>query len=346
MRVPVDIISGFLGAGKTTLISKLLDECYQEQRVFLLENEYGEVGIDGSLLANQKVEVKEIYSGCICCSLKGDFTQVLLEALDKVKPQRIIIEPTGVGKLSEILSVLEQDVFQQRLTAEHIITVVDALKAEIYLRNFGEFFKDQVKHARTLVLSKNDALTGDQVRELMQMLRPINPTAAWVTTPWENLKGKQILEVTHSPEVMFTREFPSLKISLGSQHSCGCGCHHSGEHRQHHECNCHSGKHPHHLHAAPEVFQGWSWESPKAFSNESLQRVLTLLGKDSQLGYVLRAKGIVPGEDQWLHFEYVTGDWKITAASPQPIGRAVVIGQNLKTDRLNHLFEKCVEIGC
>ena len=237
MRVPVDIISGFLGAGKTTLISKLLDECYQEQRVFLLENEYGEVGIDGSLLANQKVEVKEIYSGCICCSLKGDFTQVLLEALDKVKPQRIIIEPTGVGKLSEILSVLEQDVFQQRLTAEHIITVVDALKAEIYLRNFGEFFKDQVKHARTLVLSKNDALTGDQVRELMQMLRPINPTAAWVTTPWENLKGKQILEVTHSPEVMFTREFPSLKISLGSQPSCGCGCHHSGEHRQHHECN-------------------------------------------------------------------------------------------------------------
>lgn len=324
VKVPVDIISGFLGAGKTTLIGKLLKECYQEQKIFLLENEFGQVGIDGSILAKQSVEMKEIYSGCICCSLKGDFTQVLLETLDKVKPQRIIIEPTGVGKLSEIISIFNQSVFKSTAVIDHAITVVDATKADIYLRNFGQFYKDQVSHARTLILSKTRGMEGGMLRKLVHSLRQINPRAGWVTSPWEDITGKQILEANISPESFLTQELPTLKISLTGQN-----------HFQHHSnCGCHE-----HQLTAGEVFQSWSWESPKLFSSTSLEKLLVNLGKNKEFGQVLRAKGIVPGDGEWLHFEYVSGDWNISKTTSQPTGRAVVIGLSLEKDQLNRLFE-------
>ncbi|RYD05534.1 hypothetical protein N752_09310 [Desulforamulus aquiferis] len=217
MKAQVDIISGFLGAGKTTLIDKLLKECYQEQKIFLLENEFGQVGIDGLILAKQSVEMKEIYSGCICCSLKGDFTQVLLEALDKVKPQRIIIEPTGVGKLSEIIGILKQSVFNNSLEIDHVITVVDAQKANIYLRNFGQFYKDQVSHAKTLIISKTSGMEGESLRRLVHTLRQINPRAGMVTSPWKEISGKQILEANVSPEVFLNQTLPTFKLSLPGQ---------------------------------------------------------------------------------------------------------------------------------
>lgn len=339
MRVPVDIVSGFLGAGKTTLISKLLKECYQQQKIFLLENEYGQVGIDGALLARPDVEMKEIYSGCICCSLKGDFTRVLLDALEKVKPQRVIIEPTGVGKLSEIISVLEQDIFKDKLTADRIITVVDAQKAPIYLRNFGEFFKDQVRHAKTLILSKTGGLEWQAIQELIKLLRPLNPGARWITTPWEQLTGEQIFNASAPVSAFLTGEVPRLKFSLYSKTGSHCGC--QGTHHLHdHHRGC-SSEHHHTVghNTAPDIFQSWAWESPKVFDESSLRRILTDLGQEKRFGQVLRAKGIVPGKEGWHHFEYVSGDWQITAGSPQITGRAAVIGVDLQECQLNNLFE-------
>ena len=340
MQIPVDIISGFLGAGKTTLLQKLLNECYKNQKIFLLENEFGQVGIDGALLAEQNVEMKEIYSGCICCSLKGDFTQVLLAALEQVKPQRIIIEPTGVGKLSEILAILRQDILKDKLTADNIITVIDAQKALMYLKNFGEFFKDQIRHAQTLMLSKTKDINWQEIQDLIQALKPLNTSAQWVTTPWNELTGSQILRArtpittymtTHLPPII---KLPGLQNPGGystktyhhHQHSPSCGCHPSGQsHKQ--------------TPLATDTFQSWSWENPKKFSPEAIQKIVTSIPEEKKYGQILRAKGIVPGENAWIHFEYVSGNWDIVAGTPQPTGRAVVIGIDLQEEQLNQLFE-------
>ena len=324
-KIPVSIISGFLGAGKTTLIQKLLEECFNGERIFLLENEFGQVGIDGALLSQYKVEMREIYSGCICCSLKGDFTNALIDALDKVKPQRILIEPTGVGKLSEIISILEQAIFKDKLTTDHIITVVDAQKSLSFLKNFGEFFKDQVRHAQTLILSKTQKVTCQEVQTLMQELRTLNSEALLVTTPWNQLTGTQILsDVTSSKKLL---NFADLRVSANPTICIKFGCHHRKEH--HHFVKNHS---------ATEAFQSWSWESPKVFKEAALKELLSSLEKEKKFGTVLRAKGFVPGSNGWLHFEYVSGDWNISAGSPQSIGRAVVIGQGLQEQCLKHLF--------
>ncbi|ACV61291.1 cobalamin synthesis protein P47K [Desulfofarcimen acetoxidans DSM 771] len=330
-KIPVTIISGFLGAGKTTLIQKLLEECFQGERIFLLENEFGRVGIDGSLLSQYKVEMREIYSGCICCSLKGDFTNALIDALDKVKPQRILIEPTGVGKLSEIISVLEQSIFQDKLAIDQIITVVDAQKSLSFLKNFGEFFKDQVRRAKTLILSKTQKVAWQEVQTLIQELRILNSEALCVTTPWNQLTGTQILSKGTSLEKYLNlvnspvSAKPTFRIKFGTQHRSG-----------------HSGV----AHTTKEAFQSWSWESPKVFKEAALEKLLSRLEKETSFGTVIRAKGFVPGLNGWLHFEYVSGDWNISTGSPQSIGRAVVIGQGLQEERLKHLFGGAVYEGC
>ena len=324
-KIPVTIISGFLGAGKTTLIQKLLEECFSGERIFLLENEFGQVGIDGALLSQYKVEMREIYSGCICCSLRGDFTNALIDALGKVKPQRILIEPTGVGKLSEIISVLEQAIFKYKLRIDHIITVVDAQNSLSFLRNFGEFFKDQVRHAQTLILSKTEKVTWEEVQTLMQVLRTLNPEALLVTTPWNQLTGAQILSNVTSLEKYLN--FDALRVSANPTVRIKFSCHPSGEHRLSREA-----------HSATEIFQSWSWESPKVFKEAALKEILSRLEKEKTFGAVLRAKGFVPGSNGWLHFEYVSGDWNISAGSPQSIGRAVVVGQGLQEEYLKHLF--------
>lgn len=334
MKIPVDVISGFLGAGKTTLIRKLLNESYKNQQVFLLENEYGEVGIDGTLLADRNVEMREIYSGCICCSLKGDFTRVLLETLDNVKPERIIIEPTGVGKLSEIINILQQDVFKNKLAIEHLITVVDAQKALIYLKNFGEFFKDQVKHAKTLILSKTKGLAWQEVEDVVRQLKPLNHSARWVTTAWEEFAAGQILKANIPMENLLMKDLPPIIKLPTIINTCGCEHHHKHTHAQTCGCN-HLG---HQQHNAPDVFQSWSWESPKKFTTNSLEVILSKL-KEKRYGQILRAKGIIPSDNEWLHFEYVSGDWDVVGATPQLTGRSIVIGVDLQEDQLKQLFE-------
>lgn len=320
-KIPVSIISGFLGAGKTTLIQKLLEECFNGERIFLLENEFGQVGIDGALLSQYKVEMREIYSGCICCSLKGDFTNALIDALDKVKPQRILIEPTGVGKLSEIISILEQAIFKDKLRIDHIITVVDAQKSLSFLKNFGEFFKDQVRHAKTLIISKTQKVSWQEVQTLMQELRTLNSEALWVTTPWNLLTGRQILSDVTSWENLL--KFATLRVSASPTVRLKFG-------REHQPSGV--------AHITTETFQSWSWESPKVFKEAALKELLSRLEKEKKFGTVLRAKGFVPGLNGWLHFEYVSGDWSISAGTPQSIGRAVVIGQGLQEESLKHLF--------
>lgn len=334
MQIPVDIISGFLGAGKTTLIRKLLSEVYKN-KIFLLENEYGQVGIDGALLAGRNVEMKEIYSGCICCSLKGDFTRVLLEVVEHLKPERIIIEPTGVGKLSEVISILKQDIFKNKLVADQLITVVDAQKAFIYLKNFGEFFKDQIRHAQTLILSKTKDLEWQRVEAIVQELKPLNPAARWVTTPWEELTAEQILRANRSFKTLLMKDLPPVIQSKNFKGTCGCNANTDQHHNHSHVCGCHPIGHQHN---AADLFQSWSWESPQKFNLDSLKVILASL-KEKSYGQVLRAKGIVPGDDEWLHFEYVAGDWDIAGSTPQQTGRAVVIGVNLKKDQLKELFK-------
>ncbi len=347
MQIPVDIISGFLGAGKTTLLQKLLNECYKTQKIFLLENEFGQVGIDGALLADQNVKMKELYSGCICCSLKGDFTQVLLAALEQVKPQRIIIEPTGVGKLSEILAILRQDILKDKLTADNVITVIDAQKALMYLKNFGEFFKDQIRHAQTLILSKTKDSNWQEIQEVIQALKPFNTSAQWVTTPWDELTGSQILRTRTPITTYLTNHLPPI-IKLPSLQNPGDYSTKTFPHHQHsHSCGCHPSGQSHQQNPpATDIFQSWSWENPKKFSPEAIQKIVTSLPEEKKYGQILRAKGIVPGENTWIHFEYVSGNWDIVAGTPQPTGRAVVIGINLQEEQLTQLFEAYFDESC
>lgn len=335
-HIPVDIFSGFLGAGKTTLIRKLLEEYYKGEKIFLLENEFGQAGIDGALLAGHNIEMKEIYSGCICCSLKGDFTKSLLDALEMVKPRQIIIEPTGVGKLSEILKILNQEVFKDKLTTGRVVTVVDAPKAISYLRNFGTFFKDQLSHAQTIVLSKTQNMPVEGVQNLVNELRKLNTGANWVTTPWDKLTGEQIMRVNP-----WVKETGRTGMFQDSRQTKGIGLITKGKMEallalgtpnDNIKPTAGPGK-------AEDVFQVWSWESSRSFSDKALEFILVDLSDEKKYGQVVRAKGIIPGQENWLHFDYVSKDWDIGKGFPQPTGRMVVIGQNLNTNALQQLFE-------
>ena len=374
----IDIISGFLGAGKTTLIKKLLDQAFRGEKVVLIENEFGEIGIDGGFLKDAGVEITEMNSGCICCSLVGDFGAALKKVLDDYAPDRIIIEPSGVGKLSDVIAAVEG--VQKTTPALHLhsfVTVVDATKAKVYMKNFGEFFNNQVEHASAILLSRTQNMDQAKLDAAVRLLREKNPKAAILTTPWDQLTGAQIVsamegghslaeelmeEIAHEHHDHEHHHHHDHDHDEHDHHDHDHECHHDHdhddhddhdhdehehEHEHHHDhgdcctCDCCCGHdHHHHDHDADEVFTSWGRETARTYSREELQEALSALAMTEDYGYILRAKGMVPCEDgqTWLHFDLVPEEFQIREGAADYTGRLCVIGSDLKEDQLEKLF--------
>ena len=374
----VDIISGFLGAGKTTLIKKLLKEVYANQQVVLIENEFGEIGIDGGFLKEAGINITEMNSGCICCSLVGDFGKALKEVTEKYHPDRIIIEPSGVGKLSDVRKAVEDAAEAAQLEVNSLITVANAAKIKMYMRTFGEFYNNQVENAGAIILSRTQSMTEEKQMEAAALVREKNPNAVIITTPWDELTGQQILDAiegTHSlaKELMEEHEHHHHDGECGCGHDhdhedheehehhhehhhdgeCGCGHdhdheehehHHDHEHEHHYDengvCSCgHHHDHDHHHHHADEVFTAWGKETPRKYSRDELEHILKTLNEAEDLGMVLRAKGMLPCTDgTWMHFDLVPGEYEIRTGAADYTGRLCVIGSKLKEEKLEELF--------
>jgi G3E family GTPase len=357
----IDIFSGFLGAGKTTLIKKLLSEAYKGEQVVLIENEFGEIGIDGGFLKEAGIEIREMNSGCICCSLVGDFGEALKEVITTYQPDRIIIEPSGVGKLSDVIKAVQKVENEVDITLNSFTTVVDVTKCKMYMKNFGEFFSNQIEYAGTVILSRTDTpkATDDKVQTAVELIRSLNENAAVITTPVEQLSGEKILDTMEhnrslEKELMEEEVCP---VCGGHHHEghdhhhhdheeCGCGHdHHHEEHEYHHdheECGCghdhHHEEHDHHHHA-DEVFTSWGRETIKAYTQEEIKEILNTLSTDDSYGMILRAKGMVAGKDgQWIYFDMVPGEADIRTGSPDYTGRLCVIGSKIKEEKLAELF--------
>lgn len=339
----IDIISGFLGAGKTTFIKKMLKEAFSGEQVVLIENEFGEIGIDGGFLKEAGIEIREMNSGCICCSLVGDFGKSLKEVVDTYHPDRILIEPSGVGKLSDVIKAV-QDV-QDEIEAElnSFTTVVDVTKCRLYKKNFGEFFSNQIEYAGAIILSRTDKAKPEKVEESVELLRELNEKAPIITTPIEQLSGEKILEtMEHSKSL---EEELLLEEEICPE--CGHGHHHEHhhEHEHHHdgECGCgcgHDHDHDHHHHHhADEVFTSWGRETIKTYSREDISRILKTLEEDGTYGTVLRAKGMVAGADgEWIYFDMVPQEHEVRSGAAEYTGRICVIGSGLEEDKLEELF--------
>ena len=337
----IDIISGFLGAGKTTLIKKLLAEAFPGEKLVLIENEFGEISIDGGFLKESGVQISEMSSGCICCSLVGDFHQALKDVQEQFHPDRILIEPSGVGKLSDVIVAVENtaaDVPELKLNS--FVTVADAAKVRVYMKNFGEFYNNQIESAGTIILSRTQKLSQEKLEAAVGMLREKNADAAILTTPWDSLSGKTILSAIEKVSLA-----DELLAKMRAEHEAEEAVHshhHDHDHEHHHDhdhecsdpnCSCH-----HHHHHADEVFTSWGRETPKAFSKAGLERILAALDTGTY-GSILRAKGIVNGENgSWLEFDYVPEEWEVREGQPDYTGRLCVIGAELKESGLLELF--------
>lgn len=326
----IDIISGFLGAGKTTLIKKLLKGAYQGEQVVLIENEFGEIGIDGGFLKEAGIEIREMNSGCICCSLVGDFGTALVEVVEKYHPDRIIIEPSGVGKLSDVIKAVENVKDKCEIQLNSYTTVADVKKCKMYLRNFGEFFSNQIAYAGTIVLSRTDVADEKKVKEAIDLIRSLNESAHIITTPVEQLEPEQVKAVMENEKADLADEL--LKEAHEHHH------HHHHDHDEECECGCHD--HDHHHHHADEVFISWGRETAKKYSREDLEKILAELSKDSdEYGIVLRAKGMLPdAAGEWHYFDMVPEETEIRTGAPEFTGRICVIGSKLKEDKLTELF--------
>ena len=328
--VKVNIISGFLGAGKTTLIKKLLGGAMKDEQVILLENEYGEVGIDGGFMKDSGITVTEMNSGCICCTLVGDFTKAIDELIEKYHPDRLIIEPSGVGKLSDIRHVVAQAEKKHELVLSGCVTVVDAGKCKMYMKNFGEFFCDQVRSAETIILSRTQMTSQDKIDADIAMLREQNPAARIITTPWDDLTADVILKTIESPEALINVD----EIYEEHHHDDDEDEHEHHHHHHDHECGC-----GHHHHHADEVFENIGVETSHKFEETALREMLKKLGNSGIYGDILRAKGILPTPDgAWLHFDYTPGEWEIRHGSADYTGRLCVIGCHINEDKLRELF--------
>ena len=327
----IDIFSGFLGAGKTTLIKKLLGEVYQGEKIVLIENEFGEISIDGGFLKESGVQISEMSSGCICCSLVGDFNQALKYVVAQYQPDRVLIEPSGVGKLSDVIVAVENAVAESEGTMElgSAVAVVDASKVRVYMKNFGEFYNNQVESAGTLILSRTQKLSEEKLHTAVEMLREKNPDAAILTTPWEELSSKTILSAIE--KVSLADELLEKMRAEHEEHEH----HHHHEHDEHCTCGCHD--HDHHHHHADEVFTSWGVETPKKFPESAIHEILEELDS-GEYGKVLRAKGIVNGENGWIEFDYVPEEHEIRAGHPDYTGRLCVIGAELDEGKLKTLF--------
>ena len=370
----IDIVSGFLGAGKTTLIKKMVKEAYQGEKLVLIENEFGEISIDGGFLKDAGIQISEMSSGCICCSLVGDFGKALREVKEQFQPDRILIEPSGVGKLSDVIVAVENtvaDIPDMKLNS--FVTVADAGKVKVYMKNFGEFYNNQIEAAGTIILSRTQKLTQEKLEAAVALLREKIPTAAILTTPWDQLDGRTVLAAVEKVSLA-----DELLEKMRAEHEAEEAehhhhhhehdhdddhdehehhhhhdhdeehedCHHHDhdeehEHHHHHDgqecddpaCSCH-----HHHHHADEVFTSWGAETPKQFTQADIDRILTALDS-GDYGAILRAKGIVPAADgQWLHFDYVPQEHEVRYGSADYTGRLCVIGSQLKEDGLKTLF--------
>ncbi len=372
--IKVDIFSGFLGAGKTTLIKKLIEEAYKGEQVVLIENEFGEIGIDGGFLKDSGVEINEMNSGCICCSLVGDFGKALEQVVEQFHPDRILIEPSGVGKLSDIIQAVENlDLADVQLNG--FTTIVDAKKAKIYMKNFGEFFNNQVEHASSIILSHTKGMDAEKLAQVVALLREHNPHATIITTDWDALDGKKILAAMEKRDTIDEALHHLEEEQAHAHHhdhddACGCGHDHHHDHDHHHHdddeaCGCghehhhdHEHEHEHHHHDhddhcccghdhgheghhhADEVFDSIGIETPKKYTIEKIEKALEALEDPHAYGFVLRAKGIVEGEDgQWIHFDYVPGEPDVRTGSAEITGRLCVIGSKLEEDAIRKLFE-------
>lgn len=352
----IDIFSGFLGAGKTTLIRKLIKEAFAGEKLVLIENEFGEIGVDGAFMQDAGIEVTEMNSGCICCSLVGDFGKALKKVLETYAPDRILIEPSGVGKLSDVIKAVEK-VDSRDLVLNSFTTVVDAKKAKIYMKNFGEFFNNQVENANSIILSRTAGMDPAKLSAAIALLREKNPEATLITTPWEELDGKTILaamEKRSTLEAALRELEQEAETHEEHDHCChhhdheeeecsdpDCACHHHHDHEEEEcddpDCACHHHHH-HHGHDADEVFVSWGAETPRKFTEEELRHILAQL-ESGEYGTVLRSKGLVDAADgQWLYFDYVPGEPDIRRGVPGVTGRICVIGSQLKEDNLQALF--------
>ena len=369
----IDIFSGFLGAGKTTLIKKLIAEAYTGEQLVLIENEFGEIGIDGGFLQEAGINITEMNSGCICCSLVGDFGKALRQVMDTYHPDRILIEPSGVGKLSDVIRAV-QDLQMPDVVLNGFTTVVDAAKAKMYMKNFGEFFNNQVEHASAIILSRTGGMKQDKLDACVALLREKNPTATIVTTPWDELDGKQLLAAMERRDTLSAalEELAEEQEHHHHEHGEECGCHdHEHHHHEHgEECSCHDHEHHHHEHGeecdcgchdhehhhhehgeecgcgchdhehhhADEVFTSWGRETAHPYEQQELAAALQALDT-GDYGQVLRAKGIVAGTDgKWLHFDYVPGEVEVRTGAAGVTGRLCVIGAELKENALTSLF--------
>ena len=359
----IDIFSGFLGAGKTTLIKKLIAEAYSGEKLVLIENEFGEINIDGGFLKESGIEISEMSAGCICCSLVGDFNKALREVVEQFHPDRILIEPSGVGKLSDVIVAVERTVDEcPELTLNSYVTVADASKVKVYMKNFGEFYNNQIETAGTIILSRTQKLSQEKLEAAAAMLREKNPDAAILTTPWDELDGKTILsaveKVSLSEELLekLRREHELEEAEHAHHHHHEHEHHHDhdehehehehhhghDEHEHHHhdgECgdpnySCHEHHHHHH---ADDVFSSWGKETVKVYSKAMLDDILTKLDS-GEYGHILRAKGIVNGDGGWLEFDYVPEEHEVRAGHPDYTGRLCVIGAELDEGKLAELF--------
>lgn len=365
--IKVDVFSGFLGAGKTTLIKKLIREAYAGEKLVLIENEFGEIGIDGGFMQDAGIQVTEMNSGCICCSLTGDFRAALRKVAETYAPDRILIEPSGVGKLSDVVAAVEQ-VEDSDLAINALGTVVDAGKCKIYMRNFGEFFNNQVENAGCIVLSRTGNLSPEKIAECVALLREKNAQAVIITTPWEELEGSRILSALERRDTL-EAALAGIEAEHGhghhahdGEHGSGCG-HHPGEedggHEHHHDHESgygedgssigrhdgheghddHHHHHHHHGHNADEVFTAWGLETARKFSEGEIRAILEKLGEEEAYGQVLRSKGIVDASDGcWIHFDYTPGEIDIRRGSAGVTGRLCVIGSRLKEEALAALL--------
>ena len=369
----IDVYSGFLGAGKTTLIKKMISEAYVGQKLVLIENEFGEIGIDGAFLQDAGVNITEINSGCICCSLVGDFGKALNQVIAEYHPDRIVIEPSGVGKLSDVVAAVEK-VTNADVVLDNTVAVVDAGKVKVYMKNFGEFYNNQIETAATIILSRTDSVPQEKLDTAVQLLRTHNQEATIVTTPWNQLTGKQLLEAMEG-KAKVSADLAQMAeehhhdhdehcccghhheehhhdhdehCSCGHHHEehhhdhdehCSCGHHHEEHHHDHDEhCSCGHHEEHHHDHHADEVFTAWGVETHKKFTADAIKNALEVLDSGA-CGVILRAKGVVAGEDgSWLHFDFVPGEIAVRNGAAAVTGKLCVIGAELKEDRIAELF--------
>ena len=366
----IDIISGFLGAGKTTFIKKMLDEVFKGEKIVLIENEFGEVGIDGGFLKDAGIEITEMNSGCICCSLVGDFGKNLHEVIDRYHPDRILIEPSGVGKLSDVMKSVIDIEKEEDVKLNGLITVVNALKASKQMKAFGEFFNNQIEHATTVVLSRSQKATPEQLELCVKQIQELNPKAAIITTPWDEIKGEQILKVIEGQDSLEAKMLAEAHAHHHEHHHHDHEEHeHHHDHEHHHHdheehehrhhdheehehhhhdhdenctCGCHDHDHDHHghHHHADEVFTSWGKETPHKYTREKIEEILVTFTESDDYGEILRAKGMVEDVNgSWIYFDMVPGEYELREGEPDYTGRLCVIGVGIDEHRLEELFE-------